>query len=644
MTATDDPDTTSLPDVSTEMLRRIIKDAYLPALLTTLAHLTGDWSLVDDEYRSGGPITNLGLDPTGGMSAATRAKASEHALTVLLKYRDGGYPQPPPPTRADLLRLMQFSTGPVSAEYGPLLAHELGLPVDNGAPRWTLSEVAPGRTFRVAVIGAGMSGLVAAHRLGQAGIPYVVFERNPDVGGVWFANNYPGARLDTSNLTYSYSFDQRTWDDQYSKRDDVLEYFRAIADDHGIAPNIRFRTAVTDGEFDSGSGTWTLRVRNPDGSTEQLAFEAVVSAVGQLSEPNVPDIPGRDSFAGPAWHMARWNHEADLAGQRITLTGTGASAFQVVPEVAAKAAHLTIFQRTPAWVLPTPGYTSQLPAGQRWLLRNLPHYNRWLRFHTFWIQVEGIRHLAVVDPQWRHPVSVSAQNEAMRASLETFIRTTFADRPDLADKLVPAYPPYAKRTVRDDGTWTTALRRPNVSLETTAIERITPRGILTADGTLHEADVIVFGTGFKASDFLSSLSLRGPDGVTLSEAWNGDARAYYGISVPGFPNLFCLYGPNTNLNVNGSTVLFSEAGVEHILSCIKSLLTSGHRAMTVRRDVLEGFNARIDAACLTLAVGVATVNTWYKNKFGRVSQNWPLSTLEYWEGTRRPAEEDYDYL
>jgi 4-hydroxyacetophenone monooxygenase len=637
------PNDVRLADVSADELTEILKDAHIPSLLVTLAFLTGDLTLLKEEFRPATVSVSLGMDPSGGLSPEVQESARRVALEALLRYREEGNFEPARLNTGQLQELMQFITGPVDEAYIPLMIHELGIPVDLGAPTWNKQDVAPGTTFRVAIIGAGMSGLVAAHRLQQAGIPYIVFERSIDVGGVWLDNDYPGARLDTSNFTYSYSFSQHgTWEDQYSTRDAVLGYLQGVADDFGIRENIRFNTKVTSAIFDDDAGTWTLTVTGPDG-TEEITTQAVISAVGQLNEPNIPDIEGARNFKGHSWHTARWNHDVDLSGKRVAVIGTGASAFQVIPKIAEIASQLTVFQRTPAWVIPTPGYTKVLPVGLRWLLENLQHYHRFYRFNQFWVNVDGIRYLAVVDPEWKHPVSVSEKNEGMRAALETFLRTSFADRQDLADKLVPKYPPYAKRTLRDDGTWSSALRRENVTMVTDRITRITETGVETEDGTLHEVDAIVYGTGFRASDFLSTLKLKGKGGKTLDEQWGGDARAYYGITIPNFPNLFCLYGPNTNLNVNGSVVLFSEAAVEYTLACIQSLLESNHKTMEIRQEPFDEFNKHIDDTSKTLAVGVSDVNSWYKNKFGRVSQNWPLTTLDYWEGTRGPRPGDYDY-
>lgn len=645
MTSTAPATTPTLAMASDEDLQEAIGDAHLPSLLVTLAYLTGDLSLLSDEFAPHAVSLYAGVGAQGGMSLEAQEKARERILSTVIAFRDNGSQEAAHPSIDDLQKIMEFMTGPVDEDYIPLLIHELGIPVDLGAPSWTKPNIAPRTDFSVVIVGAGMSGLAAAHRLAQAEIPFTVIERNPEVGGVWWENSYPGARLDTSNFNYSYSFAQNdAWTSQYTLRGEVLGYLQTVADRFDLRRHVRFETQVTAGVFDERTGTWKVTIVNADGVQKVLRCNALISAVGQLNEPSIPDLPGIESFQGFSWHTARWNHDVDLTDKRVGVVGTGASAFQVIPQIAEAAKHVTVFQRTPPWIIPTEGYTSKIPDGLQWLFRNIPHYHRWYRFNQFWMNVDGIRDLALVDPEWKHPVSVSAKNEATRQRLARYLEESFADRPDLIAQVVPDYPPYAKRSLRDDGTWTNALKRADVTLTSSRIAEVTKTGIQTADGVLHECDVIIYGTGFEASDFLRTMELQGRGGVNLHDQWAGDARAFWGVSVPNFPNLFCLYGPNTNLNVNGSVVLFSEAAVEYTLECIKTLLSTGHRAMDVRWDAFTAYNEHVDAASKTLAIGVSTVNSWYKNAFGRVSQNWPLTTIEYWRGTRGPRQEDYELL
>ena len=262
-----------------------------------------------------------------------------------------------------------------------------------------------------------------------------------------------------------------------------------------------------------------------------------------------------------------------------------------------------------------------------------------------WRSAEGMLPAAKVDPDWEPQArSVSVLNDMVRQMLTTYIETEFADQPELLEHVVPTYPPGAKRVIRDDGIWARTLAQEQVHLVTDDIVEITADGVVTADGTLHDVDVIIYGTGFHASKFLTPMQLIGRDGADLHRDLDGDARAYLGITIPNFPNLFCLYGPNTNIVVNGSIIYFSECEVQYALGCIRLLLEGGHDAMDCRAGVHDDYNARIDAGNLSMAWGVSTVNSWYRNAHGRIAQNWPFTLLEYWKRTRETDPDDYSFL
>ena len=630
---------------SDDELRRILDEAVVPPLLPALAYVTGDLSLLREDLR---PNPLLAAMPQAGLTDEQQAHVRELALDALIRFRDGGCRPAPPPSDEDVLRIMEHAVGfSGMGEYLPLLEEELAhRGEDRRAPGWRKDDVAPGVDFRVAIIGAGMSGILSAHRLQQAGIPFVVLEKNDDVGGTWYENSYPGCRVDNPNHNYSYSFAQRhDWPLFFSTQDVLHGYLRDCVDAFGIGEHIRFRIEVLSATWSEEDRRWTVRVRRADGTEESLAADAVISAVGQLNRPSLPDIPGRDSFVGPAFHSARWDHDVDLRGKRVAVIGTGASAFQIIPEIAPLVGELTVFQRTPPWMVPTPEYHDEVPPGLRWLYRCLPSYSEWHRFCIFWWMGDGTLELARVDESWQpQDRSVSAQNDMMRGILTQYLCAEFADRPDLRSAVVPTYPPGAKRILRDNGAWASALTRDNVRLVTTPIREITPDGVASVDGEAHDVNVIVFGTGFQASKFLTPMTVTGRGGVDLHEHWAGDARAYLGVTIPGFPNLFCLYGPNTNIVVNGSIFYFSECGVRYILGCLRMLLEGGHRALDVRKDVHDEFNEQVDAENARMAWGASDVNSWYKNENGHVAQNWPFTLLEYWQRTLRPNPDDFDLL
>ncbi|MGH3308758.1 MAG: flavin-containing monooxygenase, partial [Nocardioides sp.] len=525
-------------------------------------------------------------------------------------FRDGGCKPAPAPGDDDVLRIMEFAVGGAGmGDYLPLLEEELAhRGEDRRGPGWRLDGVAPGVEFTVAVIGAGMSGIVAARRLQQAGVAFVVFEKNGDVGGTWHENTYPGCRVDNPNHNYSYSFAQRhDWPAHFSTQDALYGYFCDCAEAFDLRRHIRFGTEVEAATWSDADRRWTLRLR----TGEEVVVDAVISSVGQLNRPSLPDIPGRDTFAGPAFHTARWDPGVDVRGKRVAVIGTGASAVQVIPEIASVVDELVVFQRTPPWLAPTPDYHQPVEPGLRWLYTHLPSYSEWNRFCIFWAMGDGVLANVRVDETWDSDGgSVSEANEMVRQMLTAYLGVEFADRPDLLPKVLPTYPPGAKRMLRDNGVWAGALKRDNVRLVTDPIREITPTGVRTADGEAHDVDVIVYGTGFHASKFLTPMTVRGRGGVDLHEHWAGEARAYLGISVPGFPNLFCLYGPNTNIVINGSIVYFSECGVRYILELLRLVLASGHRALDVRRDVHDRFNEQVDTENRRMAWGASDVNTW----------------------------------
>ena len=624
-------------------LRRILEDAEVPPLLPALAYVTGDLSLLREELRPDPMLIGM---PQGGLSDDQLAAVRRLALDALIRFRDGGSIPAPVPSDEQLLRIMEYAVGGAAmGEYLPLLEEELAYRgEDRRAPSWRKDDIAPGVDFGVVIVGAGMSGLLAAHRLRQAGVDFVVVEKNDDVGGTWLENSYPGCRVDNPNHNYSYAFAQRhDWPFHFSTQDVLLDYFRSCADTFDLRDRIRFRTEVVETAWSDDRQRWTVRVRSRDGGEETLEAQAVISAVGQLNRPSFPDIEGRERFEGPSFHSARWDHSLDLAGKRVAVIGTGASAVQFIPEIAPAVDQLLVFQRTPPWLGPTPDYHDEVAPGLRWLYAHVPSYAEWNRFWIFWRMGDGALANVRVDPDYEpKDGAVSAVNEFARMMLAEYITAEFADRPDLLPHVVPSYPVGAKRMLRDNGVWAGALKRDNVSLVTAGIREITPKGVVTADGEEHQVDVIVYGTGFQASKFLTPMRVTGRGGLDLHERWGAEARAYLGITIPGFPNLFCLYGPNTNIVVNGSIVYFSECGVRYILECLRLLLERRGRAIEVRKDVHDVFNERVDAENAAMAWGWSDVNTWYKNEKGRITQNWPFTLLEYWQRTLRPDPADYE--
>ncbi|MBN9410484.1 MAG: NAD(P)-binding domain-containing protein [Burkholderiales bacterium] len=619
---------------SDDEIARAVADAELPALLTALAVITGDESLLADELKPPSPSMTARIAPQGGLSAEAQAKARAAATRALIRYRDAGCPEPGEPSAQLLDRAVRFMIKSGHDECMDLLRHELNLPVDVGAPDWSVADFPAAAGIRVAVIGSGFAGITAAHRLRQAGLDFTVFEKNSEVGGVWWENTYPGCRLDTPNFAYSLSFAQKQdWQQHFSQQPEILKYILDVVDFTGIRPHIRCDAEVCKLAFDEARALWRVSSRNKAGQETEEDFHFVITAMGLLNRPSIPDFKGLESFKGRIIHSAAWQDDVPLEGQRVALIGTGASAFQIGPEIYRQVESLSVFQRNPPWMLPTPTYHDDLKPGMQWLLRHVPSYGRWFRFWQVWIGVEGRLHLVEVDPQWQHPVSVSEANETLRQECLRTLEAQFADRPDLLPQVTPSYPPGAKRMLRDNGTWPEMLKSDNVTLVTDGISHLSEHAIHTSDGREHPVDVIICATGFKAADFLYPLQITGTGGQDLHTHWDGDCRAYLGITVPGFPNFFMTSGPNTGVVVNGSAIFFSECQVEYVLRGIKYMLSHGHRAIDVQPGPYVDYNAWIDQGNTTKAWAVASVSSWYKNRAGRAAQTWPFGLLDYWNLT-----------
>ena len=610
-------------------------------LLCAVAHKTGDLSLLAEEFA---PDQSQLLVPGRGLTDEQESEVRARAGSVLADHLAAGRPDH---TLApdEWRQIFAFLVGAGSSEHWEgFLAEELALEgTDPRRPSWHTAEI--GRSFRCAVVGAGASGLAAAHRLRQAGIDVTVFEKNGDVGGTWLENVYPGCRVDVPNQLYSFSFAQTNdWGSRYSAQPDLLAYLQSTAKNLDLSACIRFQCEVTEARFDETSQRWSVTVRTADGTESTEDVDGIVCAVGQLNRPSFPAIEGQERFAGPSFHSAAWDDSVDLAGRRVAVIGSGASAAQFVPCLVGEVAHLDVYQRTPPWLLPTDNYGDPFPPEFHDLLAVMPNYGRWDRLWQFWLMHEGLLVAARVDPEWdEHAEAVSAANDFVRSMLLDVLRAQ-VDDDALYEKMVPHFPPFAKRALRDDGRWAAAVSRADVDLVTKPIAAITPDGVRTIDGKARAADVLIYGTGFSASDFVAPMRVFGSGGVELSEEWGGDAQAYLGLTVPGFPNFFLLYGPNTNLVINGSILIMVECQVRYAVEAIGAMLRTGHRTMSCRRDVHERYGREMEEGNAAMVWGVADVPTWYRNARGRVTQNWPFDLHTYWDRTRQPDLADYDLV
>jgi cyclohexanone monooxygenase len=463
----------------------------------------------------------------------------------------------------------------------------------------------------VLIIGGGFGGVGMGVNLKRAGVnDFLILERGDGVGGVWRDNTYPGAACDVPSHVYSFSFEPNPdWSRSFASQDEIHAYLRNCAQKYGLAAHLRCHAEVSGAVFDEAAGLWRVRLR--DGA--ELCTRILVTATGQLSNPAMPHIEGLESFRGPAFHSARWDHSVDLTGKRVAVIGTGASATQFVPAIALRAGRLTVFQRSPGWMIPRPDKPYR--AWQKSLFRAVPWTMRLYR-GLIYTQYES-RALAFTRAKWMLKVAAGMPFRRMLAHQ--------VPDPALRARLTPDYPIGCKRILLSSE-YLATFGRPNVELVTEGIARVTPGGVETADGKLHEADVIVYGTGFAATRFLAPMRIVGRGGIDLNTAWSAGAASYLGMSVPGFPNFFMLYGPNTNLGHN-SIIYMLESQFAHVLRCLRALRQTGAAQLEVEAAPYRAFNAGIQARLTQSAW--AGCRSWYLDEQGRNTVNWPGFSLSY---------------
>jgi cation diffusion facilitator CzcD-associated flavoprotein CzcO len=468
----------------------------------------------------------------------------------------------------------------------------------------------------VAIVGAGFGGLGMAIRLKMAGRDdFVVLERASDVGGTWHANSYPGCQCDIPSNLYSFSFARKSdWTTAYPLRDQILDYLRDCASRFGVRPQVELECELLDAAWDAERGRWEIET-----SRGSLSARVLVAAPGLLSEPCVPALPGLERFHGAAFHTARWDHDHDLTGRSVAVLGTGASAIQVVPSIRERVSRLVVFQRTPPWVIPHLDHAVG-PRLQR-LYERVPAVQRVVRA-TVW----GLHEL-LVPGMTRNPRLLKGQELLARANMRRGVRD-----PELRRRLTPDYAIGCKRVLLSSD-WYPAIASPEVELVTSGIREVRSKSVVDGDGLEHQVDTIVFATGCTPSDPPIARRLRGRDGFTLSDAWQGSPQAYLGTTVSGFPNLFLFYGPNTNLG-HSSIVYMLESQMAYVMSALDEMEARGVASVEVRPEVQEAFNAELQER-LRGSVWNSGCSSWYLDRNGRNSIQWPGFTFEFRRRTRR---------
>ncbi|MET4196295.1 NAD(P)/FAD-dependent oxidoreductase [Bradyrhizobium sp. LA6.12] len=611
-----------------------IAEGDIRCLLMVLVHMTGDERWLEPPYL---PKRDIRLipDPEAGVP---REVQDEIRAAVVRLFADGT-PKPviTDPGEALLLKMMRACLGEnVAPEYAPLMREEMGFVARE--PQWTQRPSAEKLAGQhVLIVGAGVCAIALGVALGHLGIPYTIVEKNAELGGTWWINRYPGCGVDTPNHSYSYSFGSgNAWTRYFCQREELLAYLLKVAEEYGIREHLRVNTELTASRWDEGKRRWISTLKTKSGE-EIFESTALVSAIGQLNDPSRAHFKGEDSFKGTILHSALWSGDIDLDGKHVAVIGTGATSMQLVPSIAGRVASVTVYQRSAQWARPVKGYSDPISEGARWLLAHLPFYVQWYRFNMFWRYGDGLLPFLRKDPAWPHPErAVNKGNDRHRQELTDFILTELKDRPDLIAKCVPTYPPYGKRILLDNN-WFRTLTRDNVELVTDTIDHFDRDGIVTADGKHRPADIIVVATGFKVTEMAARLNISGRGGKDLREAWaNDNPTAFLGLTVPDFPNFFCMLGPNSGPAHGGSVIFQSECQSRYVSACLADMIEQDVAAIDVRQDVLDDYVRKVDAEHEAMIWTHPGMSTYYRNSSGRVFSAMPWRFVDYWRMTHDP--------
>ncbi|WP_344708835.1 NAD(P)/FAD-dependent oxidoreductase [Sphingomonas humi] len=578
---------------------------------------------------------------TGDLPFTQQQEIRDAALAAIDAWLDGAPVTLPDPGDELLLDMMSATLGEdIPSTYVPMIRHELGLAEDPGARP---AAVPPG--FTALIIGAGISGISAAVELDRAGIPYTIIERSHDVGGVWLENRYPGAACDVPSHLYSFSFAPGRWSRHFADSREIHRYLKEVAEDHGVLSQIRFGLEATAARFDEQRGEWEVLANDSTGAEQRLRATILISGVGAFNKPRMPDVPGLERFAGPSVHTARYPDEGlALDGKRVILVGNGASAMQVAPAIADRVAALTIIQRSPQWAAPFTKFQQSIPEPVQDLLDEVPLYRLWYRLRLSWAFNDKLYEALQHDPDWSAEGSINAINDAHRKGLTSYIRKELGEAQELLPQVLPSHPPFAKRMLLDNG-WFRTVARDHVRLVTSGVTEVREDGVVTADGDFHSADAIIWATGFDVVNLLAPMRVEGLGGRLLHDEWQGDdARAFLGTVVPGFPNFFCLYGPNTQFGHGGSLITILERQTHYLMSLLRQMLEQGCRTVEVRREVYDDYSQAVDDTHRGMIWQASGVKSYFMNSRGRNVVNNPFRIIDFWKMTESANLGDYRCL
>ena len=623
-------------NINKQSLERALDSASFPVVAALLVHFTGDISILDKLPRPNQAV--LG-ETQGFLTEEDKQTIKKIALQEITRFFSNHKVNDIYiPSNNELNKMMNFIVGEsVSSDYIPMMLSDLKITSHDSKLDFAMTK----SSLEVLIIGAGMSGILAAIKLAERGIKYKIYEKNNDLGGTWYENQYPGSRVDIANHFYSYSFEENhQWSEHFSQQPELLDYFKRCFDKYDIQKNTLFETQVTDMKFDNFTQTWKVASICKGNRNEEM-INIVISCVGQLNQPKIPNIKDLDKFLGNVFHSSKWPDGDVISEKKVAVVGSGASAFQIVPSIAKSCKELTIFQRSPPWMFPNPKYHEMVDEGKKWLLKNLPFYSRWYRFLVFYPGSDQLLDSLFVDPLWQdRDDSINQQNDEMRELFTTSMLAQISDK-SLIDKVIPKYPPFGKRMLQDNGAWLETLHLPNVSLLTEGVERMSSRGIVSSEKE-HEFDTVIFATGFKAQDFFIPIDIDGGSG-SFKSIYKDSPQSYLGITFSSMPNFFAMYGPGTNLAHAGSIIFNSECQINYICSAIEYMLNNNHKVIKVKSEIEKQYQDKFDERHERMVWQHANVSSWYQNSKGKVVTTSPWRLVEYWNWTNNFNPDEYDF-
>ena len=625
-------------EVNRTLLKDGIANANIPALLMVLYQMTGEATWLQEPFAPG---RSPGLDDndSGQLPDEVQTQirtAAEEAIEAWLAGRPLAIERPTNLRLAEMLSVAM--TEHVPEEYGDIVAAGMGYDLEPTA------EAAIAADKTAIVIGGGVSGICAGIELGKLGIDYTLFEKNEDFGGTWFENRYPGCGVDTPSLTYTFSCRPNDWSMYFPLRDEIEGYLLDTAREFGLYDKARFRTHVEEARWNTATDQWDVTITTPDGKRETHSADYLFSAVGILNIPKYPQIDGLDEFAGEVYHTSRWPAEADLSGKRVAVIGNGASGMQVAPAIADEVSRMTIFARSKQWAAPFPQFRKKVPEGVRYLMQVVPLYRAWLEQRLSWTFNDRVHGTLFRDPEWEHPErAVNEINDAHRRVFTRYVEEQLQDRPELIERVLPEYPPFAKRMLLDNG-WFRTIKKPHVDLIPEHLAKVDGNTLFTSSGETVEADVIILATGFQTTNVLGSYDIVGREGQLLRDHWGEDnASAYLGTLVPGFPNFFILLGPNVGSGHGGSMIRNIENQMHFAGQVVQCAEAQEASTVEVKETAYTDYSRRIDDAHDRLVWTHPGTENWYRNSQGRVVAITPWRNDAFWRMTRSPDEADLQF-